>query len=54
MVFVFSCLDDVPILSDAVVVHSVTHIKTLHFPNGEKVIYDSSSKVKQQFTYRKM
>ena len=32
MVFVFLCLDDVPILSDVVVVNSVIHFKTLQFP----------------------
>ena len=47
MVFVFLCLDEVPILSDVVVVHSVIHFKTLHLPNGEKVIYDSSREIKQ-------
>ena len=43
MVFVFLCLDDVPILSDVVVVHSIIHFKTSSSLNGEKVIYDSKS-----------
>ena len=36
MVFVFLCLDDVPILSNVVVVHSVVHFKTLQFPTWWK------------------
>ena len=36
MVFVFLCLDDVTILSDVVVVHSVVHFKTLQFPTWWK------------------
>ena len=61
MVFVFLCLDDVHILSDVVVVRSVIHCSSLTLQsrlcsslNGEKVIYDSSRRVKQQFTYRRM
>ena len=36
MVFVFLCLDDVPILSDVVVVGTVIHFKTLQFPKWWK------------------
>ena len=36
MVSVFLCLDDVPILSDAVAVHSVIHFKTLLLPKWWK------------------
>ena len=35
MVFIW-CLDDVPILSDVVVVHSVIYFKTLQFPKWRK------------------
>ena len=31
MIFIFLYLDDVPILSDVVVVHSVIYFKTLQF-----------------------
>ena len=44
MFFFFLCLDDVPILSDVVVVHSVIHFNTLQFPNGEKVIMTVAGK----------
>ena len=36
MVFAFSCLDDVPILSDVVLVHIVIHFKTLQSPKWWK------------------
>ena len=38
MVFVFLCLDDVPILFDVVVIHIVIHLKTLEFPKWWKSI----------------
>ena len=41
-------------ISDVVVVHIVMNLKILQFPNGEKVIHDSSRKVKQQFVHRRM
>ena len=41
-------------ISDVVAVHIVINLKILQFPNGEKVIYDSSRKVKQQFVHRTM
>ena len=54
MVFVFLRLDDIPIISDLVIVHNVIHFKTLHTLNVEKVIYDSNGKVKQQFPHKRM
>ena len=36
MIFFFLCLEDVPILADVVVVHSVIHFKTLQLPKWWK------------------
>ena len=36
MVFVFLCLDDVPILFDVVVIHIEIHLKTLEVPKWWK------------------
>ena len=55
MVFIL-CLDNVPILSGVVDVHIVIQYisRSCSSLNGEKVIYDSSRKVKQQFAERRM
>ena len=49
-----SCLDDVPILSDVVSFIAYYTSRPCSFVNFKKVISDSSRKVKQQFSHRRM